>query len=355
MFSSPASFFRKSRKIDQIHSSDMEDEPDIKPTQTDAPTVPEESKGFQQKRVHRNICDRVLLGKRGYDLGDSIGEGTFSKVRKAYSRYHDNYIAVKIITRDSITSDFLDRFLPREIDIIKNLKHRNVCRYFNTFDLGHKVYISMEYADRGDLLEYVIKKKVVSENRSRSIFQQVIAGLKYLHGHGILHRDLKCENILLTKEKRALITDFGFAKRVDNMEFMSNTFCGSAAYAPIEILQGITYDGRLADVWSCGCILYIMTTGTMPFDDNTKAVQIVQMKKGPKFTCKKQNLSDDLKTLIKKILEADVSKRPTLVEIEKDGWLSIPESTKNWGRRSTNEKDEKKDTGNYVWEKDEKI
>ena len=169
-----------------------------------------------------------------------LGEGTFSRVYKASTIKRDRNVAIKIIARNDNTSEFLNKFLPRETEIIKNIEHPNICKYYDTINSGRRVFIIMELIGKEDLLEYVLRKNVVPENMCRYIFRQIISGLSYLHDRDILHRDLKCENILLSegRPKRAVITDFGFAKQVENKRFMSNTFCGSAAYAPIEILEG---------------------------------------------------------------------------------------------------------------------
>ena len=186
----------------------------------------------------RTLSTRASLERQGYVLREIVGEGTFSEVHKAFSTKTRKEVAIKIITRSSITTEFLDKFLPRETEIIKDMKHQNICRYYQTLDLKSKVCIVMELIGKEDLLEYVLRKTVVSEYLAKYIFRQIISGLRYLHDRNILHRDLKCENILLTKSKRAVITDFGFAKQVENKQFMSDTFCGSAAYAPLEILNG---------------------------------------------------------------------------------------------------------------------
>ena len=101
----------------------------------------------------------------------------------------------------------------------------------------------MEYADKEDLLEYILRKRYIRETPARDLFRQIISGVKYLHNKGIVHRDLKCENVLLTSERRAIISDFGFAKTIEQRNFMCDTFCGSSAYAPIEILNGKSYSG----------------------------------------------------------------------------------------------------------------
>jgi len=315
MFRYPLSLFKKKKRHEDHDNVQTERETTSKVKGSDL-------KNATDRQKNDVISDREFLAKRGYELEEeTLGEGTFSTVKKARSRYHDKDIAIKIINRESAQGDFLERFLPRELEIILNLKNDYICAYHGIMQESNKVYIVMEYADQGDLLEYILKKHFVREDLAKDIFLQIILGVKYLHTNNILHRDLKCENILLSSDNRVLISDFGFAKCVEG-NTLNETYCGSSAYAPIEILNGMPYDGRSADIWSIGCILYIMTTGTMPYDDTNKRAQILAMLKGPTFRRVKQLLSHDVQDLIRSILNTDVAARPTLEEIENDKWFT---------------------------------
>lgn len=118
--------------------------------------------------------DRYVLSKAGYSLFQgTIGEGTFSKVKRAYSKFHDKDVAIKVINRECAPNDFLDRFLPRELKLILGLKHANICHYYDIIEKNNKVYIAMEYASNGDVLEYILKNKYIEEVAARKIFKQV--------------------------------------------------------------------------------------------------------------------------------------------------------------------------------------
>lgn len=137
----------------------------------------------------------------------------------------------------------------------------------------------MEWAGRGDLLGYVRLKGAIKESESRRLFGEMCAGIEYLHNMNIVHRDLKCENILLCTNNQIKIADFGFARILLPKE-LSKTFCGSAAYAAPELLQGLPYHGTMADIWSLGVILYIMICSSMPFrDTNIKTLLSDQVHK----------------------------------------------------------------------------
>lgn len=159
----------------------------------------------------------------------------------------------------------------------------------------------MQYAENGSILDLIHKEKRLSEARACHFIRQVIAGLEYCHSQGVCHRDIKCENILLDENNVVKLIDFGFAKsyKANGKEqevdvaavsspththrlkrakdpLMSETYCGSYAYASPEILKGIPYDPFQSDVWATGCVLYAMVFGRLPFDDRdpTKLIKV---------------------------------------------------------------------------------
>jgi len=121
------------------------------------------------------VSDEVFLLRRGYFLMSTglLGEGTYSKVKRAYSKYRGCDVAIKIVNRKIAPKDFLKRFLPRELEIIGQIKHQNICEFFEVLDIGEKVFIVMQHAPRGDLLEYIQRHKFLKEDQARKIFVQV--------------------------------------------------------------------------------------------------------------------------------------------------------------------------------------
>lgn len=183
-----------------------------------------------------------FLKQNGYELVDeqALGEGSYAKVKRAYSRKLKLHVAVKIVDRKKAPNDFLTRFLPRELSIIQNLQHPHIIHVYDVMDIGDKVFVIMDLATGGDLLVYIKARGFVKESLSRKIFLQLLQAIKYCHINGVLHRDLKCENILLDEGNNVKITDFGFAKYFSKPE-LCKTFCGSAAYAAYEILKGNSF------------------------------------------------------------------------------------------------------------------
>lgn len=152
----------------------------------------------------------------------------------------------------------------------------------------------MQNAEHGSILDLIHKQKRIPEGRACSIFRQIIAGVEYCHSQGVAHRDIKCENILFDSNHTVKLIDFGFAKCVNSIpkttgeeklealiaqkssqptkppkenSNLSDTYCGSYAYASPEILKGIPYNPFASDVWAMGCVLYTMVHGRLPFDD----------------------------------------------------------------------------------------
>lgn len=116
-----------------------------------------------------------------------------------------------------------------------------------------------ELAERGELFDYIVRKGKMNPDEVFRTFRQIINGLEYCHSQLICHRDLKPENLLLDKNYNIKIADFGMANIMSNDKLLE-TSCGSPHYASPEVIKGKKYDGMQADVWSCGVILYALST-----------------------------------------------------------------------------------------------
>lgn len=265
------------------------------------------------------------ISKMGFRIGKSLGRGTYSKVCLATDKKGRNY-ACKIINKKIAGEDFIKNFLPRELCILYSVNHHNIVKITNVIDTNRAVYIFMDYCKDGDLLEYLRTEAPLNENETKGFFVQLAEAIHYLHNSDIAHRDLKCENIFLTKNNKIKLGDFGFAQWCKD-QFgsyrLSDTFCGSAAYAAPEILQGLHYDPKTYDVWALGCILYIMLTATMPFDDSNIKLMIKEQlaRKIRNISSVWTNISSDLKMLQNALLEPDITKRLTIDKIVSHPWL----------------------------------
>ena len=280
----------------------------------------------------------ALLAQYGYTLGPSLGKGSYAVVKSAQSRQHKRKVAIKIISKKKAPEDYLTKFLPREIQVLKRLRHPHCITLLEAIETNTRIYMIMNLAENGDLLEYIRTNGALSDDGARSFFTQLISATEYFHSLGIVHRDLKCENLLLDHNYNIVVSDFGFARAsMINQEtkkrILSQTFCGSYAYAPPEILRGIAYDGMLADVWSLGVVLFTMVSASLPFDDSHLKTLLEQVMRPVHFS-RRKNISSEVKDLIRKMLQPDVQKRYDLPDIKEHIWIKgekLPreEETKN--------------------------
>ncbi|NXM63708.1 TSSK1 kinase, partial [Illadopsis cleaveri] len=222
------------------------------------------------------------LKKRGYSLGDTLGEGSYGKVKAAYSHRLKRKVAIKIIDKKKMSQNVLEKFLPREMQALMQLHHPSIIETYEIFETSSgKVYIVMELGEKGSLLNFLTSQGAMEESVARSKFQQLASAIKHCHDLDFAHRDLKCDNILLDNDLNFKLSDFGFSKPLARDEngktVLSSTFCGSLAYSAPELLEHIPCDPRISDMWSLGIILYAMLFASQPFDSsNVKEMLQVQ-------------------------------------------------------------------------------
>lgn len=274
-----------------------------------------------------------VLELNGYIVKETIGTGAFSNVKKAFSKTLNRLVAVKIVSKQKATKDVLNKFLPREIELVRNLKHVNLIRFHECIETTLRFYIVMQYAENGSLLQLIRKEKYLPEERAKLFFSQLISAVEYIHGMGVVHRDIKCENIVFDQSYTLKLIDFGFAR--GNMQpvlaggkikpVLSKTFCGSHAYASPEILKSVPYQPQLSDIWAVGVVLYTMVIGRLPFSNETNVnVLIKQVSAGPKFP-KDRCISDECKYLIQQILRP-ANVRISIEEMRRHVWLTEDDS-----------------------------
>ncbi|XP_010869898.1 testis-specific serine/threonine-protein kinase 6 [Esox lucius] len=263
--------------------------------------------------------DKVLRGM-GYKLGVTIGEGSYSKVKLASSQKHNAEVAIKIVDRKKAPNDFVHKFLPRELTLLRGVRHDNIVHVHEFIEISNgRLYIVMEAAAT-DLLLKIQEVNSIPVDQAKKMFSQIVNAVNYLHQNNIVHRDMKCENVLLTRDNQVKITDFGFGRFATGYPELCSTYCGSAAYAPPEVLLGIPYDPKKSDVWSLGVILYVMVTGCMPYDDSN-------VSKLPRTQRKALVYSDNVtveepcRQFIAYLLQFSPSTRPTIQDVAEQTWL----------------------------------
>ncbi|CAL7946800.1 unnamed protein product [Xylocopa violacea] len=279
-------------------------------------------KAAEDKSNEKSEKKLTVLESHGYTLGKTIGAGSYATIAK--SDRHDCQVAIKIVSKFQAPGDYFKKFLPREIEVVKGLKHPNLIRFLQAIETTHRVYIIMEYAQNGSLLDMIRRDTFIDEFRSRRWFRQLLEAIDYCHGRGVVHRDIKCENLLMDQNYNIKLSDFGFArgqmKPKNGVAPLSETFCGSYAYASPEILKGIPYLPQLSDVWSMGVVLYAMVFGRLPFDDTNYSQLLKQVQNRVTFP-KEPTVSQACRSLISRILVPQ-RMRLDINYIRNDAWLA---------------------------------
>ena len=255
-----------------------------------------------------------------YLIKRTLGEGTFGKVKLGIYLQNNKKVAIKIYEKEKIKEEDEEIRVKREFEMLAKFNHPNVISVGEIFESILNYYIVMEYCEKGELFNYILKKRRLSSNESAFFYYQLINGLEYIHSLGIVHRDLKPENLLLTKNNVLKIIDFGLSNYFKKYQRkLLVTPCGSPCYASPEMVSGKKYNGFKIDIWSSGIILYVMLCGYLPFEDknNEKLFKkILECKlEFPKY------INDDEKDLIKKILVTDPYLRIDIPEIKKHSFF----------------------------------
>ena len=253
----------------------------------------------------------ILIGD--YILKHTIGKGTFSRVKLGINKNTGEKVAIKILDKKKIVekSD-LERIL-REMKMLSELDNEHIIKIFQIYENENHYLIIMEYCEGGELFNYIVDKQRLSENESAYFYYQIIEGVEYIHSQGIAHRDLKPENLLLDKNKKIKIIDFGLSNYFDGVQKLE-TPCGSPCYASPEMVGGNKYNGFFIDIWATGIILFAMLCGYLPFEDDNNDVLFKQIL-GGKIQYPK-HLSEVSKDLLKKIIETNPEKRIKIEEIK---------------------------------------
>ncbi|OXB45132.1 hypothetical protein B1J92_B01925g [Nakaseomyces glabratus] len=295
------------------------------------------SKSSQPRVFHRKSLS-------GWDFMETVGAGSMGKVKLAKNKNSNEVCAIKIVHRATKAYMHKAQQLPppadeneakerqkrlnkeisrdkrtvREASLGQILFHPNVCKLYEMQTLSNHYYMFFEFISGGQLLDYIIQHGSLKENHARKVSRGILSALQYLHANNIVHRDLKIENIMLSKTGEIKLIDFGLSNMYDPRKSLQ-TFCGSLYFAAPELLKAHPYLGPEVDVWSFGVVLYVLVCGKVPFDDENSSALHEKIKKG-KVTYP-QFLSIDVISLLSKILVVDPQKRATLQQVVNHQWM----------------------------------
>ena len=274
-----------------------------------------------------------------YLYGRLIGQGAFGKVNIGLNILTGRVVAIKSFDKKELkkNGDNMKKIM-YETNLMKKLNHPNITKILEMFEDDNYILLAMEYINGGNLFSFVKKRRKLSEKTAKFLFRQIILGIKHIHAHKIVHRDIKLENILIDLNNNIKICDFGIGRILTSDKQLLHDTCGTPMYMAPEILVASKthgYEGFPVDVWSCGISLYIMLSGTLPFNlksnesssveeesNNNMELEYSIINKEPKYI---EKISDEARDLLKRLLNKNPAQRITIDEILNHPWLKTDE------------------------------
>eukprot|EP00904_Undaria_pinnatifida_P006544 jgi/Undpi1/3019/HiC_scaffold_14.g06396.m1 len=253
-----------------------------------------------------------------YEIGRTIGEGTFGKVKLAINTETGDKMAIKVLDKSIIQRQNMGAQVKREISIMKLVRHPYVVQLREVLASSSKIFLVCELITGGELFDKIVEKQRFTEDEARFYFRQLLEGMEYCHSQGVCHRDLKPENILLDGSGNVKISDFGLSNLYsggdDEALKLLHTTCGTPNYVAPEVLADRGYDGRMADVWSMGVILYVLLAGFLPFDEPSMSTLFSKIQAAD-FSYPRW-FSQEARSVINRILVPDPTQRLTLAQMK---------------------------------------
>jgi len=274
--------------------------------------------------------------KNTYDVGDVLGEGGYGQVRKVTHRVTGLERALKTVTKSKLSAKDKNRML-LEVALLKELNHPNIIRLVDVYDDPYFLYLVTEYCTGGELFDRIIEVRNFSEGQAARVLYQVLSAIAYCHEHKIVHRDLKPENILLETDQPDAgikIIDFGVSAIFNEEKPLKDRY-GSSYYIAPEVING-EYNEK-CDVWSAGVIAHILLSGLPPFSGRNDREIFAKVKTGRVTLANPiwEEVSQEAKDFVMKLLERDIPKRLSAAEALKDPWIQTYAGKKDLGNPLT--------------------
>lgn len=260
-----------------------------------------------------------------YKLTQFLSSGSMGSVWECKNMITGDLFACKIVSLDICLQDVNFSHFINELYIHSRICHQSISKIHDIYAENSKIYIIFELCNEGDLNDIVQELGGLSESQAKHYFFQVMSAIKYIHQLGIAHRDIKLENILITQDKNAKLTDFGLCKRINGNSPLLTT-CGTLAYAAPEIINEKPYDGMKADVWSSGILLYAMICCHFPWTIQNDLPPDAIMNETVHQILEGQieipdGITFELQNLLTNMLNNDPDLRPNADEILQHPWF----------------------------------
>ncbi|XP_043369299.1 serine/threonine-protein kinase Nek1 isoform X14 [Dermochelys coriacea] len=243
-----------------------------------------------------------------------IGEGSFGKAILVKAKENSRQYVIKEINISKMSNKEREESR-REVAVLANMKHPNIVLYRESFEENGSLYIVMDYCEGGDLFRRINAQKGIlfSEDQIMDWFVQICLALKHVHDRKILHRDIKSQNIFLTKDGTIQLGDFGIARVLNSTVELARTCIGTPYYLSPEICQNKPYNNK-SDIWALGCVLYEMCTLKHAFEAGNMKNLVLKIISGS-FPPVSLHYSYDLRNLLSQLFKRNPRDRPSVSSI----------------------------------------
>ncbi|KAI5118932.1 hypothetical protein M0805_003756 [Coniferiporia weirii] len=263
-----------------------------------------------------------------YKRLETVGKGAYGSVHRGIEIATGTVVALKIINLDTADDDVAD--IQREVALLAHLRDAvNITRYYGCHLDGPRVWIVMEYASGGSVrtLMKACKDGRVAERYVILVTRELLLALAYLHKAGVIHRDIKAANVLITSVGRVMLCDFGVSALLVTAHSKRNTLVGTPYWMAPEVAQPVPAYDTKADIWSLGITIYEMVTGSPPHSnlDGMKVVHLIPHTKPPRLA--EGDGSKDLRDFVAVCLRESPADRPTADELSRSKWIKATAKT----------------------------
>ncbi|XP_069711871.1 serine/threonine-protein kinase Nek1 isoform X2 [Phaenicophaeus curvirostris] len=250
-----------------------------------------------------------------------IGEGSFGKAFLVKAKENGQQYVIKEINISKMSNKEREESR-REVAVLANMKHPNIVLYRESFEENGCLYIVMDYCEGGDLFKRINAQKGIlfSEDQILDWFVQICLALKHIHDRKILHRDIKSQNIFLTKDGTIQLGDFGIARVLNSTAELARTCIGTPYYLSPEICQNKPYNNK-SDIWALGCVLYEMCTLKHAFEAGNMKNLVLKIISGP-FPPVSTHYSYDLRNLLSQLFKRNPRNRPSVNSILEKNFIA---------------------------------